>query len=201
MWVAVSIICSKDIESKLAGESTLSRRVSWLSDSFDSAKEDTIGAIKTIGRLRDPRDEVGWTLCHRRVLFNFSGICKEDFQSYMVNMYNKQNNDVTHDEYWSAKKIFTWQLTTSEDKKQETWNRCIIAIKVKIIKKVKNENKCRIFNNENCFRLTFEVLAWPFFHIGNKLNLIFKEQELFIFATAYRTRTLPYVSFRFWLKN
>ena len=99
MRVGGSIICSKDIESKLAGEPTLSPRVSWLSDSFDSAKEDTIGAIKIIGRPRNSKEEVGWRLCHRRVLFNFSGIFKEDFQSYMVNMYNKQNNNVMHDKY------------------------------------------------------------------------------------------------------
>ena len=94
MRVGGSIICSKDLESKFAGESTLSPRVSWLSDSFDSAKEDTIGAIKTIGRPRNPRERLAG-----RVLFNFSGIFKEDFQSYMVNMYNKQNNNVMHDKY------------------------------------------------------------------------------------------------------
>ena len=49
-----------------------------------------------------------------------------------------------------------------------------------------------MFNNENCLRLTFEILATLFFfNIGKKLNLIFKGQELFIFATAYRTWTLP----------
>ena len=120
MRVGGSIICRKDIEAIeaiLAGESTLSPRVSWLSDSFDSAKEDTIGAIKTIGRPRNPRDDVGWRLCLRRVLINFSGIFKEDFQSYMANMYNKQQNDVMRDEYWSSKKRFTCQLTISEDNK------------------------------------------------------------------------------------
>ena len=86
MRVVVAIICCKDIESKLAGESTLSPRVSWLSGSFDNAKEDAIGAINTIERPRDPREEVAGRLCHRKVLFNFPGIVKEDFQSYMVNM-------------------------------------------------------------------------------------------------------------------
>ena len=52
------MICCKDIESKVVGQSTLNPRVSWLSDSFDSAKEDAISAIKSIGRPRDPRDEV-----------------------------------------------------------------------------------------------------------------------------------------------
>ena len=60
--------------------------VSWLSNSFDSAKEDAIVAIKTIGRPREPRDKVGGRLCHRRVLFNFPGILKESFQSYVVSM-------------------------------------------------------------------------------------------------------------------
>ena len=73
-----------------------------LSDSSDSAKEDAIAAIKTLGRPRDPRDEVGRILSHRRVLFNFTGIFKEDFESYMVNMYNKQNNNLIHDENWSS---------------------------------------------------------------------------------------------------
>ena len=86
MRVGAATICCKDIESKLAGKSTSSPRVSWLSDNFDSAKEDAIGAIKTIGKTRDPRDEVSGRLCHRRVLFNFPGIFTEDFQSYMVNM-------------------------------------------------------------------------------------------------------------------
>ena len=86
MPLVVAIICGKDIESKLAGESTLSPRVSWLFDSFDNAKEDALGAIKTIGKPRDPRDDVAERLCHRRVLFNCPGIFKEDFQSYMVNM-------------------------------------------------------------------------------------------------------------------
>ena len=58
--------------------------VSWLFDSFDSAEEDAINAIKTIRRPRDPRDEVGGRLCHRRVLFTFPGIFKEDFQIYML---------------------------------------------------------------------------------------------------------------------
>ena len=86
MRVGVATICCKDIESKLAEESTSSPRVSWLSDSFDSTKEDAIGAIKTIGRPRGPRDEVGGRLCHRRILFNFPGIFKEDFQSFMADM-------------------------------------------------------------------------------------------------------------------
>ena len=86
MRVGVATICCKDIESKLAGESMSSPRVSWLSNSFDIAKEDAIGAIKNIGRPRDPRDKVGRRLCHRRVLLDLPGIFKEDFQSYMVNM-------------------------------------------------------------------------------------------------------------------
>ena len=85
MRVEVATICCKDIESKLAEELTSFPRISWLSNSFDSGKEDAIGAIKTIGRPRDPRDKVGGRLCHRRVLFNFSGIFKKDFQSYMIN--------------------------------------------------------------------------------------------------------------------
>ena len=55
-------------------------------DSFDSAKENAIDAITPIKRPRDPRDKLGGRLCHRRVLFNFSGIFREDFQSYMVNI-------------------------------------------------------------------------------------------------------------------
>ena len=86
MWVGVATIFCKDIESKLEGASTSTPRVSWLSDIFDSAKEDAVNAIKPIGRLGDPRDEAGERLCHRRVFFNFPGIFKEDFQSYMVNM-------------------------------------------------------------------------------------------------------------------
>ena len=62
MRVGVATICCKDIDSKLAGESISSPEVSWLSDSFDSTKEDAIGAIKTIGRPRDPRDKVGGTV-------------------------------------------------------------------------------------------------------------------------------------------
>ena len=50
--------------------------------------------------------------------------------------------------------------TTS--KKLET---CIVAIKFAIIKPVRNENKCRIFNNEHCLGLAFEVLARAFFNI------------------------------------
>ena len=43
-----------------------------------------------------------------------------------------------------------------------------MAIKIKIIKYVRNENKYRIFNNENCVRLIFEVLSRAFFNIGKK---------------------------------
>ena len=86
MRVGVATICCKDIESKLAGESTSSSRVSWLSDSFDSAKEDAISTVKTIGKPIDPWDELGGRLCHTRDLFNFPGIFKEVFQSYMVSM-------------------------------------------------------------------------------------------------------------------
>ena len=86
MRVTVATIYCKDRELKLVGESTSSPRVSWLSNSFDSAKEDTINAIKPIRRPRDPREEVGRRLCHRGVLFNFPRIIKEDFQSYMVNL-------------------------------------------------------------------------------------------------------------------
>ena len=91
-----------------------------LSDSFDSAKEDAAGAIKTTGRPRDPRDEVGGRLCHRRVLFNFPRIFKEDFQCYMLTC---KTHKTTNNENWSSKKRSTWQLTTSRDKKQETLNR------------------------------------------------------------------------------
>ena len=73
-------------------------RVSWLTDSFDSAKEDAIGAIKTIERPRDPRDKVGGRLCHRRVLLSFPGIFKEDFQSYMVRYFSNQGRDQGVDE-------------------------------------------------------------------------------------------------------
>ena len=86
MRVRVATIYCKVRELKLEGESTSSSRISWLSNSFDSAKEDTINAIKPIRRPRDPRDEVGRRLCHRSILFNFPRIIKEDFQSYMVNM-------------------------------------------------------------------------------------------------------------------
>ena len=41
------MICCKDIESKVVGESTLNPRVSWLSDSFDSAKE-TLSALSKV---------------------------------------------------------------------------------------------------------------------------------------------------------
>ena len=44
-------------------------------------------------------------------------------------------------------KIFTWQLTTGGDEKQETWNRCIVATKIEIKKYVRNQNNYRIFNN------------------------------------------------------
>ena len=90
MRVRVATIYCKDRELKLVGESTSSSRVSWLLNSFGSAKEDTINAIKPIRRPRDPRDEVGRRLCHRRVLFNFPRIIKEDFQSCMVNLYTKK---------------------------------------------------------------------------------------------------------------
>ena len=46
MRVEVATICCKDIESKLAEELTSFPRISWLSNSFDSGKEDAIGAIK-----------------------------------------------------------------------------------------------------------------------------------------------------------
>ena len=42
--------------------------MSWLSDSFDSAKEEAIGAIKTFGRPRDPRNKVGGRPCHRSLV-------------------------------------------------------------------------------------------------------------------------------------
>ena len=86
MQVRVATIYCKDRELKLVEESTSSPRVSWLSNSFDSAKEDTINTIKPIRRPRDPREEVGRRLCHRGVSFNFPRIIKEDFQSYMVNL-------------------------------------------------------------------------------------------------------------------
>ena len=79
MRVGLATICCKDIELKLSGESTSSPRVSWLTDSFDSVKEDAINAIKPMGRPRDPWNKVDGRLCHRRVLFNFPGIFKEDF--------------------------------------------------------------------------------------------------------------------------
>ena len=84
----------------------------------------------------------------------------------------------------------TWQVTTSGDKKKETWNRCIVAIKIKIIEYIRNENKFRVVDNENCLALIFEVLSRTFFIVRKKLNLIFKGKELFIFATAYQTRIL-----------
>ena len=95
MRVGVATIFRKDKESKLVGESTSSLRVSWLSTSFDSAKEDGIGAIKTIRRPRDPRDGVGRRLCHRRVLFNFPRMFKEDFQRNIrnKNKYKIFNNN------------------------------------------------------------------------------------------------------------
>ena len=55
-------------------------------DSFDSAKENAIDAIKPIERSRDPWDMLGGRLCHRKVLFSFSGIFREDFRSYIVNI-------------------------------------------------------------------------------------------------------------------
>ena len=64
-------------------------------------------------------------------------------------------------------------------------------IKKQKLRYVRNKNKYRMFNNENCLRLTFKVLSRAFFNIGKKLNLIFQRQELFIFATAYQTHTLP----------
>ena len=42
----------------------------------------------------------------------------------------------------------------TESKKR---NRYIVAIKFKKIKYVRNVNRYRIFNNENCLGLTFEV--------------------------------------------
>ena len=46
-------------------------------------------------------------------------------------------------------------------------------------------------NIENCLRLTFLVLSRAFVNTGKKLNLIFKGQKLFNFATAHWARTLP----------
>ena len=81
MRVVVAIICCKGIESKLAGESTLSPRVSWLSDSFYNAKEDAIDTIKTIGRPRDPRDEVGGDCVIEESCLIFLEYSKEIFKA------------------------------------------------------------------------------------------------------------------------
>ena len=60
-------------------------------------------------------------------------------------------------------------------------------MKIRKLRYIRNENIYRIFNNENCLRLTFKVLSRAFFNIGKKLNLIFERQELFIITKAYRT--------------
>ena len=53
----------------------------------------------------------------------------------------------------------TWQVTTSGDKKKETRNRCIVAIKIKIIEYIRNENKFRVFNNNlKYFQELFSML-------------------------------------------
>ena len=51
MRIGVALFAGK-IENQNLRETQPRPRVSWLSDSFDSAKEDAIGAIKTIGRPR-----------------------------------------------------------------------------------------------------------------------------------------------------
>ena len=53
---------------KTCGRLNVVPRVFSLFDSFNNAKEDAISAIKTVGRLRDPRDAVGGRFCHRSVL-------------------------------------------------------------------------------------------------------------------------------------
>ena len=63
--------------------------VFWLSDSFDSAKEDAIGTIKIIAWPRNSSDEAGGRLCHRIVLFSFPGIFKEGFQNYMAVIFRE----------------------------------------------------------------------------------------------------------------
>ena len=80
-------MCCKDIEPKVAGESTSSSGVSWLSDSFDSAKEDAIGSTKTIGRPRDPKDEIGGRLCHRRVCLIFLEYLKKVFKATWFDIF------------------------------------------------------------------------------------------------------------------
>ena len=60
-----------------------------------------------------------------------------------------------------------------------------VAFTIKIIKYVRNENKYRTFNNENCLRLIFKAFSRAFLKFGGKM------QEPFIFATAYQTQALP----------
>ena len=74
IWVA---LFAGKIQNQNLQETQPRPRVSWLGDSFDSAKEDAIGAIKTIGRTREPMDEVGGRLCHIRDLLNFPAIFKK----------------------------------------------------------------------------------------------------------------------------
>ena len=81
---------------------------------------------------------------------------------------------------------------TSGDKKQETWNRCIVALKIMLIEYVKSESEYRIFINEVCLNLTLWGLWRTFANIEKKKkDFIFKGQELFIFSTAYQTQNLP----------
>ena len=89
MRVGVATICCKYIESKYVGESTLSQGSLGFPIVLTVLKK-TLSALltKTIGWPRDPRDKVGGR--HKRVLFNFPRIFKEDFQSYMVRYFSNQ---------------------------------------------------------------------------------------------------------------
>ena len=57
---------------------------------------------------------------------------------------------------------------TSGDKKQETWNRCIVALKIMLIEYVKSESEYRIFINEVCLNLTLWGLWRTFANIEKK---------------------------------
>ena len=55
----------------------------------------------------------------------------------------------------------------------------------------------RIFDNENCLRLTFKVFSRAFFKsIKKKSDLIFKGQELFIFPQLIGLRLYPSTPYR-----
>ena len=97
MRVGVATICCKDIESRLVGDSTLSQGSLGFPIVVIVLKK-TLSALLKLAEGQETRDKVGGRLCHRGVLFNFPGVFKEDFQSYMVGYFSNQGRNQGVDE-------------------------------------------------------------------------------------------------------